>query len=54
MLKAIIVDDELDAVNFIQSLIDEYCKEIEVVGKAHSAREGIREIVDCHRGCPGN
>ena len=46
MLKAIIVDDELDAVNFIQSLIDEYCKEIEVVGKAHSAREGIREIRD--------
>jgi len=46
MINAIIVDDELDAVNFIQSLIDEYCEEINVVGQAHSAKEGIKEIME--------
>jgi len=46
MLKSIIIDDEYDAVNFIESLITEYCPEIEVIGKAHSAREGIKVIRD--------
>ncbi len=44
MLKTIIVDDEIDAVNFIESIIAEYCPKIEVVGKAHSAREGVKLI----------
>jgi len=43
-LKATIVDDEQDAVNFIQSIIKEYCPSIEVVGKAHTALDGIRII----------
>lgn len=46
MLRSIIVDDEPDAVNFIQSLTDTYCPEIEVVGKAYSAMEGTRLIRD--------
>jgi len=44
MLRAVIVDDEPDAVQFIESIIKEYCEDLEVVGKAHSAREGVDVI----------
>jgi two-component system LytT family response regulator len=44
MLRAVIIDDEPDAVQFIESLVGEYCEEVEVVGKAHSAREGVDVI----------
>ncbi len=40
MVKAIIIDDENKAVSFIQSVIVEYCEEIEVVKTANSARAG--------------
>jgi two-component system LytT family response regulator len=43
--KTIIVDDEPDAVNFIRSIIEEYCPKLEVVGKAHSARDGAKAIL---------
>jgi two-component system LytT family response regulator len=46
MIRSIIVDDEFDAVNFIQSLISSYCPDLEVVGTAHSALEGIKLIRD--------
>ncbi len=45
-LKTIIVDDETDAVNFIDSIIREYCPKLEVVGKAHSAKEGSKLIIE--------
>jgi len=44
MLRAVIVDDEPDAVQFIESLAGEYCEGLEVVGKAYSAREGVDVI----------
>jgi two-component system, LytTR family, response regulator len=44
-VKAIIIDDEEDAVNFIHSIIKEFCPEIEVVGTAHSVKEGVDTIV---------
>jgi two-component system LytT family response regulator len=44
MLRAVVVDDELDAVKFIESIISEYCPNLEVVGTAHSAREGVKLI----------
>lgn len=43
-LKTIIVDDEQDAVDFISSIICEYCPSLEVTGKAHNVTEGIRVI----------
>ena len=45
-LKTIIVDDEADAVNFIDSIIREYCPKLEVVGKGHSAREGSKLVIE--------
>lgn len=43
-LKAIIIDDEHDAVNFIFSIIGEYCPDLEVVGKAYNVNEGVQRI----------
>ena len=43
-LKTVIVDDEPDAVNFISSIIAEYCPSLEVVGKAHNVIEGEQVI----------
>jgi two-component system LytT family response regulator len=43
-LKTVIVDDEPDAVGFINSIIGEYCPELEVVGKASNIIEGVSEI----------
>lgn len=43
-LKTIIIDDEPNAVDFIISIISEYCPELEVVGKAYDVPEGIKII----------
>ncbi len=43
-LRTIIIDDEPNAVDFISSIVQEYCKELEVVGKAHNVSEGIERI----------
>ena len=43
--KTVIVDDEQDAVNFIQSIINEYIPALEVVGTANSAKEGVSAII---------
>ncbi len=48
MLRSVIIDDESDAVKFIESLIEEYCPNLEVVGKANSARDGVQVILDTH------
>ena len=45
-LATLIVDDEPDAVNFISSIIREYCPRLEIVGTASSAREGGKIILE--------
>ena len=45
-LKTVIVDDEKDAVDFITSIIGEYCPGLSVVGKAHDVKEGVQVIKD--------
>lgn len=44
ILRTVIVDDEQDAVNFIESIAKEYCPNIQVIGKAYSAIEGVEVI----------
>ncbi len=44
ILRTVIVDDEQDAVNFIESIAKEYCPNIEITGKAYSATEGMEVI----------
>lgn len=43
-LKTVIVDDEKDAVDFIFSIIGEYCPGLHVAGKAHDVNEGVQTI----------
>ena len=43
-LKTVIVDDESDAVDFIFSIIGEYCPGLEVCGKAYDVKEGVEVI----------
>jgi len=45
-LTTLIVDDEPDAVNFISSIIREYCPRLEIIGTASSAREGVKIILE--------
>lgn len=39
MIKAIIVDDEKDAITGLNALIKEFCSDVEVIGKAYSVTE---------------
>ncbi|OFY56569.1 MAG: hypothetical protein A2X22_10690, partial [Bacteroidetes bacterium GWF2_49_14] len=43
-LRTVIIDDEPDAVNFIRSIIKEYCPSLEVVNTANNAMDGINVI----------
>ncbi|MGD0342137.1 MAG: LytTR family DNA-binding domain-containing protein [Bacteroidales bacterium] len=43
-LKTIIIDDEQNAVDFMISVIDEYCSDLEVVGQAGTVNEGVAVI----------
>jgi two-component system, LytTR family, response regulator len=43
-LITIIIDDEPDAVDFIASIIGEYCPGLEVTGKAHNVKDGVKLI----------
>ncbi len=43
-LKTIIVDDEQNAVDFVSSIIQEYCPGLEVAGKANNVVEGVEKI----------
>lgn len=44
MLKAVLIDDEIDATNALQIILKEYCPQVEIAGIAHSAIEGIKTI----------
>jgi two-component system, LytTR family, response regulator len=43
-LKTIIIDDEQNAVDFINSIIGEYCPGLEVAGKAYNVADGVEKI----------
>lgn len=45
-LKTLIVDDEADAVNFIRSIIMEYCPKLKVIGTASNANDGVKMILE--------
>lgn len=45
-LNTLIVDDETDAVNFIRSIILEYCPKLKVIGTANNVNEGIQMILE--------
>jgi len=44
MIKAVIIDDELDAIKSIKLIIDKYCHDVQIIGEARSVIEGIKII----------
>ena len=44
MIKAIIVDDELDAISYLRSALKEYCPSVELAGTANTIYNGFIEI----------
>jgi two-component system, LytTR family, response regulator len=44
MLKAIVIDDEKDAIDFLCGAIDRYCPDARVVGFSTNIDDGLREI----------
>lgn len=46
MLKAVIIDDEPDAINALKTIITEYCKDLAVVvGTATNGLQGVKEVL---------
>jgi len=44
MLKAIIIDDEAKARRILNSFIDDYCKQVQVIGLAEDVMQGVKLI----------
>ena len=44
MIKAIIIDDEKEAIELVQAILNDHCPEIEVVGTADGVEKGKEEI----------
>jgi two-component system, LytTR family, response regulator len=45
-LTTVIIDDEPDAVDFISTIVREYCTELEIKGTAHNVKDGVQIIKD--------
>ena len=43
-IKSLIVDDEINNCNNLKSILNRYCPEVEVLGFAHSAEEGLEQV----------
>ena len=43
-LKAVIVDDEPNDIDYAELIINEHCRDVEVAGKARNAMQGVRVV----------
>ncbi len=46
MIKAVIVEDELNGLNNLKNLLAEHCEEVEIIGTAGSVEEGLELLAD--------
>ncbi|NUQ25553.1 MAG: response regulator transcription factor [Saprospiraceae bacterium] len=46
MIKAIIIEDEINGLNNLKNLLAEHCEEIEIIGTAGSVEDGVDLLVD--------
>ncbi len=46
MIKAVIIDDEPEAIRGMSSLLELFCPEIQLIGTANSVKEGITTILE--------
>ncbi|MFA6925354.1 MAG: LytTR family DNA-binding domain-containing protein [Bacteroidales bacterium] len=44
MLKAVIIDDEIDAIEYIELIIKQNCPDVVIAGKANSGLDGMKAI----------
>ncbi|HEX9513496.1 MAG TPA: LytTR family DNA-binding domain-containing protein [Puia sp.] len=44
MIRAVLIDDEIDSIRILQRLLETYCPEVMVVGKADGVETGIHTI----------
>src|SRR5258708_12565191 len=44
MIRAVLIDDEIDSIRILQRLLETYCREVMVVGKADGVETGIHTI----------
>lgn len=44
-LKAIIIDDELECIDFLANELSEYCPDVEIVASSSSGKDGIKAII---------
>src|SRR5882757_9664320 len=44
MIRTVLVDDEIDSIRVLQRLLDAYCPEVEVVGKADGVETAMHVI----------
>ena len=44
MIRTVLIDDEIDSIRILQRLLDSYCPEVMIVGKADGVETGIHTI----------
>lgn len=47
MIKTVIVDDEIDSIRVLQRLLNTYCPEVNIVGKADGVETALHAIQSC-------
>jgi len=47
MIRAVIVDDEIDSIKVLQRLLNAYCPEVNIVGKADGVETALHTIQTC-------
>lgn len=47
MIRTVIVDDEIDSIRVLQRLLNAYCPEVNIVGKADGVETGLHMIQSC-------
>ena len=44
MIRSIIIDDEKRSRETLENLLNQYCKNVEIIAQANSAKEGVKAI----------
>ena len=44
MIRTVLVDDEIDSIRVLQRLLEDYCPEVNIVGKAYGVEMGVHVI----------
>ena len=48
MIKALIIDDEKSSRDTLRGFVENYCKEVQIIGESETAEQGIEQIKKLH------